>query len=100
MFALMQKKKEWEFQNHQVFLKLVRTSSDVSVESVKKAGLLTSFLVYLIYKTIRGMLALGAMMFVGPQLVRKVAPGTKPLKHHEFHQPRLEPTARTAQPWR
>lgn len=85
MEALLRKKREWEFQNHQVLLKLVQTSSDVSVESVKKAGLVTSFLAYLIYVMIRGMLALGSFILNGPVLVRKVAPGLQPQEFHEFN---------------
>lgn len=100
MFALLQKKKEWEFQNQKLLLKLVQTSSDVTVESVKTAGLVTSFLIYLIYKLIRGMLALGALIFYGPQLVRKVAPGHKPLEYHEFNQQHLENQARSLPRWR
>lgn len=85
MEALLRKKREWEFQNHKVLLKLVQTSSDVSVESVKKAGLVTSFLAYLIYVMIRGMLALGSFILNGPVLVRKVAPGLQPQEFHEFN---------------
>lgn len=85
MEALLRKKREWEFQNHKVLLKLVQTSSDVSVESVKTAGLVTSFLAYLIFIMIRGMLALGSFILSGPELVRKVAPGTQPQEFHEFN---------------
>lgn len=99
MFALMQKKKEWEYQNQKVLLKLVRTSSDMSVESVKKAGLVTSFLIYLIYKTIRGMLALAAFMLYAPEMVRKVAPGQNPQEFHEFNQHHLEMKIRNTQKW-
>jgi hypothetical protein len=90
MEALIRKKKEWEFQNQQVLLKLVQTSSDVSVESVKKAGLVTSFLFFLIYKTIRGMLALGALMIYAPRMVRNEAPGHQPLESHQFNHHHLE----------
>jgi len=85
MEALLRKKREWEFQSHKVLLKLVRTSSDMSVESVKKAGLVTSFLAYLIYTLVRGMLAFVGFMLNGPTLVRKVAPGFKPQEFHEFN---------------
>jgi hypothetical protein len=85
MEALLRKKREWEFQNQQVLLKLVQTSSDVSVESVKTAGLVTSFLAYLIYVMIRGMLAFGGFILNGPVLVRKVAPGVQPQEFHEFN---------------
>lgn len=87
---LLQKKYEWEQQNQQVLVRLVQTSSDVSVESVKAAGLVTSFLLYLIYKGIRGMLAVGSLLFRGPQLVREVAPQHKPLEFHEFNKTELE----------
>jgi hypothetical protein len=99
MFALQQKKKEWEYHNQRVLVRLVQTSTDVSVESVKAAGLVTSFLIYLIYKMIRGMLALGALMISGSQIIRHVAPGQPPQEYHEFNQPRLEQT-RNAQRWR
>ena len=74
MNALLRKKKEWEFHNERFLLKLVETSADVSVESVKKAGLLTSFLVYLVYKFLGGMLAIAFAIFIGPRLVRQTEP--------------------------
>ena len=72
--ALLRKKKEWEFHNERYLLRLVETSADVSIESVRKAGQLTSFLVYLVYKILGGMLAIAFAMFVGPRLVRQIAP--------------------------
>lgn len=74
MNALLRKKKEWEIQNEKYFLKLVETSADVSVESVKKAGLLTSFLLYLAYKILGGVLAIAFAMMIGPKLTRRTAP--------------------------
>ena len=71
---LMRKKKEWEFQNERYLLRLVETSADVSIESVKKAGLLTSFLMYILYKLLGVVLALLALMFKGPRLVRNHSP--------------------------
>ena len=71
---LMRKKKEWEFQNERYLLRLVETSADVSIESVKKAGLLTSFLMYILYKLMGVVLALLALMFKGPRLVRFYSP--------------------------
>lgn len=70
MNALLRKKKEWEFYNEQVLLRLVETSADVSIESVKKAGHVTSFLMYILYKLTGIVLALAALMFKGPTLVR------------------------------
>lgn len=67
MNALMRKKKEWEFQNERYFISLVETSADVSVESVKKAGQITSFLLYLAYKSTRMMLALASWTINGPK---------------------------------
>jgi hypothetical protein len=75
MNTLLRKKKIWEYQNEKYLLKLVETSADVSVESVKKAGLLTSFLVYLVYRFLGGMLAIAFAMFIGPKLIRITAPG-------------------------
>ena len=100
MFALRQRKKEWEHHNQQVLVRLVQTSADVSVESVKVAGLLTSFLIFLIYKMIRGMLAFATFIFCGSSLIQKVAPGQRPLESHEFNQQPLELQIRTSQPWR
>lgn len=74
MNALLRKKKQWEIQNERYLLRLVETSADVSVESVKKAGLATSFLAYLVYKLIKGMLAIASALFRGPQLVRYTTP--------------------------
>ena len=89
---LLRRKYEWEQQNQQVLVRLVQTSSDVSVESVKAAGLVTSFLLFLIYKMIKGMLAVGSLLFRGPQLVRQVAPQQRPLEYHEFNKTELEVT--------
>lgn len=100
MFALQQRKKEWEHHNRRVLVRLVQTSTDVSVESVKAAGLLTSFLLYLIYKIIRGMLALGAFMICGSQIVRKTGPGQRPLEYHEFSEHQIGSQIRTSQRWR
>lgn len=99
MFALQQRKKEWEHYNQRVLVRLVQTSTNVSVESVKAAGLLTSFLIYLIYKTMKGMLALGAFMVCGSQMIRKVAPGKRPLEYYEFNRHTLE-QIRTPHSWR
>lgn len=68
MNALMRKKKEWEFQNERYFISIVETSADVSVESVKKAGQITSFLLYLAYKSTRMMLALASWTINEPKL--------------------------------
>ena len=73
--ALMRKKKIWEYHNERVLLRLVETSADVTVESVKKAGQITSFLLYVMYKILEGVLVLMRMMFVGPRLIKHNSPG-------------------------
>lgn len=100
MNALRQKKREWEYQNRQVLLRLVRTSSDVSVESVKAAGRITSFLLYVVYHLLRGMLAAGSALLNEPQLVRLEAPARRPLENHEFNQRQLESSLETIRPRR
>ncbi|MGZ3774285.1 MAG: hypothetical protein ACXVCY_09575 [Pseudobdellovibrionaceae bacterium] len=89
MNALLRIKKEWEFQNEQYFLRLVETSTDVSVESVKRAGRLASFLMYLVYKLSRIMLALVNALLRGPQLVRHLTP-EKPYEEVELSKTQLE----------
>jgi hypothetical protein len=74
MQSLLRIKKNWEFQNELYLMKLVETSADVSIESVKKAGLVTSFLLYVVYKILGVVLAVLAVMFKGPRLIRFVAP--------------------------
>ncbi|NUN07034.1 MAG: hypothetical protein HUU57_14900 [Bdellovibrio sp.] len=74
MNALLRQKQKWESQNERYLLRLVETSADVSIESVKKAGLITSFLAYLVYKLVRVMLAMASAVFHGPQLVRHTSP--------------------------
>lgn len=86
MNALMRRKKQWEFQNERYLLKLVETSTDVSIESVKKAGQLTSFLLYLAYKSTRIMLALASATMRGPKLVRY----TTPERNHEVLEAQLQ----------
>lgn len=89
MHALLRKKKEWEFQNEQYFLRLVETSTDVSVESVKRAGRIASFLVYLVYKINRVMLVIVNAILQGPNLVRHTAP-EKPYEKVELSKNQLE----------
>lgn len=74
MNALLRKKRKWEYQNEQTLLRLVETSADVSIVSVKKAGQITSFLLYLVYKTLGVMLAIAKWMFLRPQLQRFITP--------------------------
>jgi hypothetical protein len=78
MNALLRKKRKWEYRNERYLLKLVETSADVSVESVKKAGRLTSFLLYLVYRILGGVLAIAFATFIGPKLIRATAPGELP----------------------
>ncbi len=78
MSALLRKKKEWEYKNEQFLMEIVATTTDISIESVKKAGQLTSFLAYLIYKLLGGLLAIAFMMFVGPKLIRNLSPEDVP----------------------
>ncbi|RYZ81487.1 MAG: hypothetical protein EOP06_23385 [Proteobacteria bacterium] len=68
MFALKQRKKQWEHQNEKVLLQIVQTSSDVSLESVKMLGLLTSFMLFLVYKIVRAALAVCALQVQPYQL--------------------------------
>ncbi len=95
MNALLRKKKQWEYQNERYLLKLVETSADVSVESVKKAGLLTSFLAYLVYKFLGGMLAIAFATLIGPKLIRVTAPGELA---HEVETPEHQLEARIKNP--
>jgi hypothetical protein len=74
MNAILRRKKIWEYQNERYLLRLVETSADVSVESVKKAGLITCFLLYIAYKILEGVLAIAATMFKGPRLIRYTGP--------------------------
>lgn len=100
MNAILRKKQQWESQNQEVLLKLVQTSGTVSVESVKRAGQLTSFLLYLAYKVIEGVLALSAALLREPVLVRRVGPGERPLEFHEFNHSVLESQLESLRPWR
>ena len=70
MNALLRKKRKWEYKNERTLLRLVETSADVSVESVRKAGQLTSFLLYIVYKTVWIGLAIARCMFIRPRLYR------------------------------
>ena len=74
MNALLRKKREWEYHNEQTLLRLVKTSADVSVVSVKKAGLITSFLLYIAYKAIEIMLVVVRWMLERPRLKRYTTP--------------------------
>ncbi|HEX7674661.1 MAG TPA: hypothetical protein VF412_10845 [Bdellovibrio sp.] len=74
MHALLRKKRNWEYRNERTLLRLVETSADVSVESVKKAGQITSFLLYLAYKAVGLMLAIARCTLNGPRLYRYNTP--------------------------
>jgi hypothetical protein len=100
MNAITRKKQQWESQNHEVLLKLVQSSSAVSVESVKRAGQLTSFLLYLIFKAIEGVLALTRALLYRPKLVRQTGPGERPLEFHEFNHSALESQLESLRPRR
>lgn len=90
MQAFLHKKKAWEYRNQRVLLRLIRTSNDVSVESVKAAGVVTSFLLFLVYKTVQGMLVVTEALLTPPALVRWRSPQEPPETYHEFHQEHLE----------
>jgi len=78
MHALLRKKRKWEYHNERTLLRLVTTSVDVSVESVKKAGQITSFLLYLVYKTLGVMLAIARWIYQRPELKLYVEPNSAP----------------------
>lgn len=78
MNALLRKKKIWEYHNEKTLLRLVETSTDISIESVKKAGQITSFLLYLAYKILGIMLALTTWMLQRPILKRHISPQHAP----------------------
>lgn len=79
MNALLRKKKDWEYHNEKTLLRLVETSADISIESVKKAGQITSFLLYIVYKTIGIVLALANWMLLMPAMKRHVSPQHVPI---------------------
>lgn len=74
MNALLRKKRNWEYRNERTLLRLVATSADVSVDSVKKAGQITSFLLYIAYKAVGAMLAVARCTLKGPRLYRYHTP--------------------------
>jgi hypothetical protein len=85
MEAFLQKKKEWEFQNHQVLRRLVLSTTSLSKECVKAAGIIVSFLLYLVFVVVKAVFCIGAVFFHGPRLIRRVGPHQKPQAFHEFH---------------
>ena len=74
MNAISRKKKEWEYRNELFLNEMVATTATISIQSVKKAGQLTSFLAYVMYRMLGGVLAIAFMMFVGPKLIRETSP--------------------------
>lgn len=76
MNALLRKKKVWEYRNERTFLRLVETSADVTVESAKKAGQITSFLLFMVYRTPRILLAITRWTLLNPRLQRYSNPVT------------------------
>ena len=89
MNALLRKKRVWEYKNERTLLRLVATSADVSIESVKKAGQVTSFLLYVIYKMTGLMLATTQWLLHRPSLWRFYTP-EKPAESVEAELQRLE----------
>ena len=73
--AISRRMRLWEYRNERTLWKLVENSAEITVECVKKAGLITSFLLYIVYKALEGVLAITRMMFVGPRLIRHNSPG-------------------------
>lgn len=78
MNTLLRKKRIWEYHNERTLWRLVEASADVSTESVKKAGQITCFLLYIVYKTLGGMLAIARWMLQRPQLQRFITPERAP----------------------
>ncbi|WP_413576203.1 hypothetical protein ACLVWU_17615 [Bdellovibrio sp. HCB290] len=85
MNAFMRKKAVWKYRNERVFWRLVDSSADVYVESVIKAGHVTSFLLYLVYRAPGLMLAISEWILQGPALKRRDNPhvpeAVEPNKH-------------------
>lgn len=90
MQAFLHKKKVWEYHNQRMFFRLVRCSNNATVEIVKAAGLATSFLLYLVYKIVQGMLVVLGSLIAEPPLVRRISPQKPPESYHEFQQHSLE----------
>ncbi|WP_413585642.1 hypothetical protein [Bdellovibrio sp. HCB274] len=85
MNAFMRKKAVWKYRNERVFWRLVDSSADVYVDSVIKAGQVTSFLLYMVYRTPGLMLAISEWILQGPVFRRDgnthVPEAVEPNKH-------------------
>lgn len=74
MYALVRRKREWEYQNEQRWLRLVEASSVTAKESVDRAGIAMSFLLYIVLKAANGFGTLGRLVWLSARPVICIAP--------------------------
>lgn len=83
-FASKQKFERWEAENHEHFLQLVQESQRLSKQSLTRIAKLSSFTLYLLYAASKSGWIIARILFVGPELIQRVAPGQRPLERYEF----------------
>lgn len=83
-YARRNRLRNWEYQNQQQLLNLLEGIQDHLKRIGLRAARLTSFLMYLLYGGGKIVFAIARGLFVGPTLIRHVAPNELPLERHEF----------------
>lgn len=74
MVALERRKREWEQQNEQRWLRIVEASATTAKESVDRAGIVMSFLLFIALKAVSGIGALGRLVWLGHRPVIRLGP--------------------------
>lgn len=74
----------WENENREQFLKLLQGVLLFSKQSALRIAKISSFALYLAYAAGRILWICARCLFVGPELIQRVAPGERPLERHEF----------------
>lgn len=84
MYALERRKREWEYQNQQRWLKLVAVTGVTAKESVDRAGIVISFLLYIILKAASWMGAWGRLLWHGHRPVVRTGPWQTEELHEQY----------------
>lgn len=79
----------WENENREQFLKLFQEALRFSKQSAIRLAKISSFALYLAYAAGRILWICARCLFVGPELIQRVAPEQRSLERHEFEKKEL-----------
>jgi hypothetical protein len=90
MNALLNKKREWEQENHQQLLRLVEKSQVMTVTSLDRFLQLMSFLLYVLYGTLKFIIIVIRSALGAAHMIQHVGPEHRPLERHEITAEKLK----------